>query len=98
MSLPFDFNPEAPSELQAAYEWYDQLRPGLADDFAASVDRAFDAITANPVGYGVTYLDIRAAPVSGFPYAVCYRVLRNRVRILAVDHTSRDPATWQSRK
>ncbi len=98
MSLPFDFNPHAPGELQAAYEWYDRLRPDLADAFAASADRAFDAITANPLGFGAAYLDIRAAPLAGFPYVVYYRVLRNRVRDLAVHHTSRDPAAWQSRK
>lgn len=94
VSLPFDFDPNAPGELQAAYEWYDHLRPDLADDFAASADRAFDAIAANPMGYGVTHLDIRAAPLPGFPYVVYYRVLRNRVRILAVHHAARDPAAW----
>ncbi len=54
-----------------------------------SVERAFEAITDNPLGYGVTYRDTRAALVPGFPYAASYRVLRNRVGVVAVHHTSR---------
>jgi len=98
MPLPLEFHAEAPGELQAAYERYDGLRSDLANDFASAIDRAFEAITDNPLGYGVTQSDIRAAPVSGFPYAVYYRVLRNRIRIVAIHHTSRDPSAWQARK
>lgn len=50
MGLPIEFHAEAPGELRAAYERYDGLRSDLADDFASSVDRAFEAIIDNPLG------------------------------------------------
>ena len=41
--------------------------------------------------------DIREGALTRFPYVVYYRVLADRIRVLAVYHTSRDPSGWQSR-
>lgn len=35
--------------------------------------------------------------VKKFPYMVFYRVDDDQITVLAVYHTSRDPAGWQSR-
>ena len=58
---------------------------------------ALAAITANPARYGFADGDIREGPLSRFPYAIYYRVLADRIRVLAVYHTARDPSGWQSR-
>jgi toxin ParE1/3/4 len=42
--------------------------------------------------------DVRRAPVDQFPYSIIYRVERNRVVVIAVFHTSRDPAGWMDRR
>jgi hypothetical protein len=52
---------------------------------------------ANPSRYGFADADIREAPLTRFPYAVYYRALADRIRVLAVYHTARDPSGWQSR-
>lgn len=98
MSHALSLHPEVKHEIAAGKRWYERSRPGLGREFDAATRVAVDAVAAHPLSYGATYLDIRAAPVSGFPYVVYYRVLRNRVRVLAVHHTARDPAAWQSRK
>jgi toxin ParE1/3/4 len=54
-------------------------------------------ITANPARYGFANADIREGVLTRFPYAIYYRVLADRIRVLAVYHTSRDPSRWQSR-
>jgi plasmid stabilization system protein ParE len=47
--------------------------------------------------HGVVTGDIRKAVVTKFPYCVFYRELSDRVEVIAVFHTSRDPSVWQQR-
>lgn len=97
MTLPLDFHPSIRGETNAAYRWYERQRTGLGTDFLDSVEQVLTAITANPARYGFVDGDIREGPLTRFPYAVYYRVLPDRIRVLAVYHTARDPSGWQSR-
>jgi plasmid stabilization system protein ParE len=97
VSLPFDFHPAVRHEIDDAFRWYEQRRPGLGSDFLDDVQMVLAEIDANPARYGFAERDIREGLLNRFPFAVYYRVLANRIRILAVYHASRDPAGWQSR-
>lgn len=97
MSLSLDFHPAVRGETDAAYRWYEQQRPGLGTDFLDEVERVVAEITANPARYGFADGDIREGALTRFPYAVYYRVLPDRIRVLAIYHTSRDPSGWRSR-
>ena len=92
------FHPEVKHEAAASSRWYERSRPGLGLRFEGATEQTLDAVADDPLSYGVAHRDIRAAPVSGFPYAVYYRVVRGRVRVLAIYHTARDPSVWQARK
>ena len=35
--------------------------------------------------------------MAGYPYAVYFQVSADRINVVAVFHTSRDPSAWQSR-
>jgi plasmid stabilization system protein ParE len=41
--------------------------------------------------------DVREALILKYPYCVYYRVDGERILVLSVFHTSRDPASWQNR-
>jgi toxin ParE1/3/4 len=97
MSLPLDFHPSVRDEIDDAHDWYERRRPGLGRDFLDEVERALAAITANPARYGFADADIREGLLTRFPYAIYYRVSADRIRVLAVYHTSRDPSGWQTR-
>ena len=97
MSQPPDFHPAVRDEIDSAHDWYEQRQPGLGRDFLDEVERVLAEITANPARYGFADADIREGPLHRFPYAVYYRVLPDRIRILAVYHLSRNPTRWQSR-
>jgi plasmid stabilization system protein ParE len=97
MSLPLDFHPTVRDEIDAAHAWYEQRRPGLGTDFLDDLQRVLAEITANPARYGFADADVREGALTRFPYAVYYRVLPDRIRVLAVYHSSRDPSGWQSR-
>ena len=51
MSLPIVLRPEARSEFDDAFDWYEQRRPGLGEDFVAQVQEVFDRISATPELY-----------------------------------------------
>ena len=65
--------------------------------FVAEVQRVFDRLAANALMHGVALADVRKAVVRRFPYCVYYRPHADRVEVLAVFHTSRDPSLWQGR-
>jgi plasmid stabilization system protein ParE len=97
MSLPVRLLPEARAEFDAATDWYEQQRPGLGAAFVARVREVLNRIATNPKLHATVYQDVRKAVVRQFPYVVLYREEPGEVVVIAVFHTARDPADWQSR-
>lgn len=97
MSLPVIYRPVAREGYDRAFDWYENQQPRLGVDFEDEVEHVLATIAAQPKRYPVIHRDIQEAPVRRFPYCDYYRVRRGRLIILAVFHTSRDPAEWQSR-
>ena len=97
MSLPLEFHPDVNDETNSAYLWYEQRQPGLGTKFLDAVQDVLAEIAGHPARYGYAEGDIREGLLTRFPYAVYYRELDDRIRVLAVYHTSRDPLRWQSR-
>lgn len=97
MSVPVVLTRIAQREYDDARDWYALQAPGLGDRFRAEVDAVLTQIGATPLRYAVAYQTAREAILSVFPYAVYFRDEGNRVVVISVFHTSRDPAVWQSR-
>jgi toxin ParE1/3/4 len=85
------------AELEDAADWYENRQPGRGAAFAASVGQLLLDIENHPDAHPEVYGDVREALVPGYPYAVYYRVDPTQITVLAVFHTSRDPADWQRR-
>lgn len=81
-------------DLADAYGWYEHQRPGLGDDFLTSVDASLDIIGKFPEMFAAAHREVRRALVARFPFAVFYLVEPERVVVLAVLHTARDPRSW----
>ena len=96
MSLPLEFHGEVRADVDDAWDWHER-QAGLGRDFLRELQRSYAVIRANPARFGYAERDVREGVMNRFSYAIYYRVLRNRIRVLAVWHTSRDPAGWQSR-
>jgi plasmid stabilization system protein ParE len=97
MSLPLVFRAVAQAEFDDAATWYERQSPGLGADFVSEVQKVLDTISNQPQRYPLASGDVREAPVSRFPYCVYYRVKPDRIVVIAVFHTARDPAIWQAR-
>ncbi len=97
MSLAVVLRAEAESEFDEAFDWYDSQRAGLGVAFAAEIESVFIRIAANPKQHNVVLADVRKAVLKRFPYCVFYRPHPDRIEMIAVFHSSRDPAIWQAR-
>jgi plasmid stabilization system protein ParE len=97
VKLPVVLRAEAEEEFDEAYDYYNSQRAGLGTRFVAEVQRVFDRLAANPLMHQVVFADIRKSVVRRFPYCVYYRPHTDRVEVVAVFHSSRDPSLWQSR-
>jgi len=97
VTLPLNFHPSVRGEVDDGYRWYERRQAGLGRDFLDEVDRVLAQIVANPSRFGFADADIREGQLHRFPYAIYYRVLADRIRVLAVYHTARDPSGWQAR-
>jgi toxin ParE1/3/4 len=97
VSLPLDLRPEATQDLQDARDWYVRQRAGLGTVFATRAASVLDAIEKSPELYGLIWQDVRAAPIRRHLYVIYYRVLSDRIEVLAVLHARRDQSAWQSR-
>ena len=97
MSLPLRIRPEATSELNEAWNWYEERREGLGDELLGCVEVAFASVQRNPQAHRRVEGRIRQAIVQRFPYVVLFAEYPDYVEVLAVFHTSRDPKQWQGR-
>lgn len=97
MSQTVKFRRLARAEFDDATEWYERRQAGRGDVFTSAVRRVVVGIADAPELYAKVRGPVREAAVPGFPYAIYYVVGPTQVIVLAVFHTSRDPAGWQGR-
>jgi plasmid stabilization system protein ParE len=94
LSLAVVYRPKVGRDLAAGFEYYERQGAGLGERFLAAMESAFDAIERYPTMFSSVHGDVRRAIVTGFPYAVFYRVEKQRTVVLTVLHTARDPKLW----
>jgi plasmid stabilization system protein ParE len=97
MNWAVAFHPDVADEVLDAYRWYQDRRSGLGDDLLAELERVYAALRATPEQHQIIERDIRHSRLRRFPCAVYYRILADRVEVIAVQHGDRDPALWRSR-
>ena len=97
MNLSLALRRMAQAEFDDAIAWYEGQSPGLGTAFARAVNEIFERIRSMPRSNPVVEGDLREALVSGFPFAVYYRVGQGKITVSAVFHTSRDPEEWRRR-
>jgi toxin ParE1/3/4 len=97
VTLPVVLRDEAQAEFDDAFDYYEGQRAGLGVDFVARVQQVFDRISANPLLHAAVFSDIRKAALTRFPICIFYRTHTDRVEVLAVFHSKRDPSIWQGR-
>ncbi len=89
--------PAARVDILAAYDWYAERNPSIAEPFQAHLDTTVRRIAEQPERYQLVHWQLRRALLSRFPFGVFFQVLPGLVQIVGVIHTSRNPALWRGR-
>jgi plasmid stabilization system protein ParE len=89
--------PEAERDISEAYDWYEQRRSGLGEEFLSCVDACVQHICRSPGLYAKIHEEYRRALVRRFPYAIFYEYNSKTVTIYCVFHTSQNPGKWRER-
>ena len=97
MTLPMDFELDAIDEVDAAFAWYEEQRPGLGEKFFSNLLAQLDLIQENPESWALLHRNVRACTIRRFPYVVYYRIFSDRINAVAVLHGHRHPRQWRHR-
>jgi plasmid stabilization system protein ParE len=93
---PYSIHAEATLDLRLAARWYEQRQRGLGAQFVLAVDDAIATIVAAPQRWPV-FAGARRYILRRFPFSVIYRVVDERIQVVAVAHHSRRPVHWGRR-
>jgi toxin ParE1/3/4 len=96
--IVYAFHREAEAEFTAAALFYESRTDGLGAAFVDAVERAVSLICQYPESGAPIAVSRRRMLVSGFPYAIVYRLDVDLIVILALAHTRRRPAYWRARE
>jgi toxin ParE1/3/4 len=93
-----EFQHEAATEYDAAFEWYLERSPEAALKFDSEVERALAQIVQAPKRWALGSHSTRRFLLRHFPFVLIYRERPSAgVQIVALAHTSRKPGYWTAR-
>ena len=100
--MTLDILPEAQAELQDSALYFDSLRPSKYDEFMAEWNHGVHAIQANPYQYppdedAPDGLDVRTYLFPRFQRRIIYQLRDERIAIVALAHTRKQPGYWHNR-
>ena len=89
----------AEQEFDDSIAFYESQQTGLGLEFRASVEQVFQSIADNPDRFRKVNAEVRRAVVTRrFPFVVHFLIEPERIVILSVFHTSRDPKQLRFRQ
>lgn len=91
------FHPDVVEEAHAARQWYLVSSQSAADSFLAELDRGVEAISLAPERWPLFVHGTRRYLFHRFPFQLVYRVVSNRIEVVAIAHGRRRPGYWRSR-
>jgi len=97
VSLRIEFHELVDIDLEHAWTWYEDQQRGLGDRFLEAIHAAVLRASRWPTTGQPVLRDEeggiveRKLPTNGFPYAVRYRILDDRLIVIAVLHQHRHP-------
>jgi toxin ParE1/3/4 len=88
----------AERDFDDSIAWYEGQRKGLGRKFRALVEEHFQRILDNPEWYPKVRGEVRRAVVRRFPFVIHFLIEQERIVVLSVFHTSRNPDQLKARR
>jgi plasmid stabilization system protein ParE len=93
MAYKIRITEHAREDTQVAYDYYENTRTGLGEEFLSELLKQFNDLASTPHNYG--YIDdqaiIRDVKIDRFPYVVVFEIIQDEVVVYAVHNTYRHP-------
>lgn len=97
--MRLEFHPLARSDVSRIMDYYEDAGgPEISDEFYSELWSFLRKAVNSPEGYAIRERDIRRVNLERFPFHFLYRIVGERVRILAVRHHSRRPSLGLTRR
>ena len=97
MGYTLTLRKDAEFDVGAHFDFYEEKRQGLGQEFLLCVEEALDKIQRNPLIYRKIHRELRRIPVRRFPHRVFFLVQGQEVIVTAVFHARKDPSSWSGR-
>lgn len=81
----------ATREVTEVYDWYEEKREGLGQQFLNELDAFFSVLLRNPNTYSYYNKPVREGKIKRFPYTVVYEVVENSIVVYSVFMSRQDP-------
>jgi len=91
------FHSGVQADIRAILRRYDQISPALRMNSGTNYS-IIESISATPLRFHPEVRDLRRANLKRYPYHILYRVLSDRVRIIAVRHHKQHPRSALRRR
>jgi toxin ParE1/3/4 len=94
MAYSIAISPLAHLDEFEAYEWYEEQRHGLGEEFLTELEIAYNKIAQHPEHYGFVddKKELRDYLVHRFPFLIVYRINGNTVEVITVHHAKKHPS------
>ena len=99
MNWSIIIRPEAENDLSESYNWYENQRFGLGNEYILRVEAALESIRYAPLVYACIYKKVRRILIRRFPYGIFYILnqKQKKIIVLAIMHVKRNPKRWKNR-
>lgn len=85
-------------DIEDSLEWYSEINSVLPKRFYNEILKKVILLTKNPHLFQIKFDSFRELPLKKFPYIIIYEIIDNKVIIIAVFHTSKNPDKKKSTK
>lgn len=85
-------------DLADALEWYQNISKTLGKKCLDLLQDKLELIQQFPDAFSVRYDNVRMAYLRKFPFAIHYMIDSDKIIVLRVLHTRRDPDNWKEVK
>jgi len=82
---------EAVYEIEDAFDWYEEQKPGLGYELIEEIKSCYKKIQNDPDHYSYTRTLYRRIQTKRFPYIIIYEIEENVIIVNSVRHIKRKP-------
>lgn len=81
---------EARTDLQAAFDWYENQCAGLGDEFFVAIAEVLTRLEQNPEAFAFYHRNFRRALTRRFPYKVFFQIHGRTVIVFRILHGAQE--------